>query len=165
MTDRGKRQGSSPRRPTGKGARGSDRTTATPTSSSAFSTPEQRRLSVEDLKVFRLAHDLALQVYQATTRFPREEMFGLTAQLRRASVAVPANLAEGSARNKRTEYRDFVQVAKGSAAAARYHVLLAHALGYVTDAERDALRDGYDQTCRLLARLAQTLDREALLKR
>jgi four helix bundle protein len=96
-------------------------------------------------------------VYQATAHFPREETFGLSAQLRRAAASVPASLVEGSARNNRTEYRELIGDAKASAAEARYHLLLARDLGYVAQKDCDELRERYDHACRMLAKLAQAL--------
>jgi hypothetical protein len=63
--------------------------------------------SVEELDAFKLAHDLVLRVYSITKGFPKEEAYGLTSQLRRASASVPANLAEGANRNTRVDYRRF----------------------------------------------------------
>jgi four helix bundle protein len=113
--------------------------------------------SVEELEVFRLAHQLVLRIYQVTKRFPREEVFGLSAQLRRAAASVPANLAEGGSRLSRREYRQFVGVAKGSAAESSYHLLLAQDLGYVGSEEYHQLREQYDRVGKMLTRLSQAL--------
>jgi four helix bundle protein len=112
---------------------------------------------VEDLEVFKLAHELALGVYQTTRRFPKDEAFGLVAQLRRAAVSVPANLAEGAGRLNRGEYRQFVGVAKGSTAEVGYHLLLAKDLGYFAAAQYEPLREGYVRVGQMLTRLAQAL--------
>jgi four helix bundle protein len=112
---------------------------------------------VEDLDVFKLAHELALGVYQATRRFPKDETFGLVAQLRRAAVSVPANLAEGAGRLNRGEYRQFVGVAKGSTAEVGYHLLLAKDLGYFPAAQYEPWREGYVRVGQMLTRLAQAL--------
>lgn len=113
--------------------------------------------SVEDLEVFKLAHALVLRVYEITRTFPREEAFGLVAQLRRAAASVPANLVEGAGRLNRAEYRRFVGIAKGSAAEASYHVLLARDLGYVNREESDKVRTDYGRVGQMLTRLAQAL--------
>jgi four helix bundle protein len=116
---------------------------------------EARR--VEDLDVFKLAHALALHVYRLTASFPREENFGLVAQLRRASASVGANLAEGGGRLGRAEYRHFVGIAKGSVAEIGYHLLLARDLGHVSREEYARLHTDYDRVGQMLTRLSQAL--------
>ncbi len=83
------------------------------------------------LRVFALADALAVDIYQATCNFPREEQYGLQAQIRRAAVSAVANIVEGSARRTGGEYVTFLNVAHGSAAEARYLVDLARRLKYV----------------------------------
>ena len=112
---------------------------------------------VEDLDVFKLAHELTLGVYQVTRRFPKDETFGLVGQLRRAAASVAANLAEGAGRLNRGEYRQFVGVAKGSTAEVGYHLLLAKDLGYFPAAQYEPLREGYVRVGQMLTRLAQAL--------
>ena len=107
--------------------------------------------------MFKLAHDLVLRIYQVTRAFPREETFGLVAQLRRSAASIPANLAEGGARLNRAEYRQFVGIAKGSAAEVSYHLLLAGDLGYLQLEECRGLRDDYVRVGQMLTRLAQAL--------
>ena len=79
----------------------------------------------EDLKVWQAAHQLVKQVYKLTRLFPREERFGLTSQLRRASVSVPANIAEGFKRRSRPEKRRFLEIAEGSLSESRYYLILS----------------------------------------
>ena len=78
-----------------------------------------------ELKVWRKAHELTLAVYQITASFPREELYGLTAQLRRAGSSIAANLAEGCGRNGDAELARFCSMAMGSASELEYHLLLA----------------------------------------
>jgi len=98
-----------------------------------------------------------LDLYTATSSFPRTELFGLTSQLRRAAASIPANLAEGGGRLHRNEYRHFVGIAKGSAAEVGYHLLLARDLGYLAPDDYRRLRHLLDQIGRMLTRLAQAL--------
>ena len=81
-----------------------------------------------ELKVWQKAHELTLAVYQITANFPREELYGLTAQLRRAGSSIAANLAEGCGRNGDAELARFCSMAMGSASELEYHLLLAHDL-------------------------------------
>ena len=113
--------------------------------------------SVEDLEVFKLAHAQVLKVYEVTRRFPRDETFGLVAQLRCAAASVVANLVEGAGRLNRAEYRQFVGIARGSAAEVRYHLLLARDLGYVAAGESERFREDYSRVGQMLPRLAQAL--------
>ena len=81
-----------------------------------------------ELQVWRKAHELTLAVYQITASFPREELYGLTAQLRRAGSSIAANLAEGCGRNGDAELARFCSIAMGSASELEYHLLLARDL-------------------------------------
>ena len=74
-----------------------------------------------NLKVWQKAHMLTLDVYKATKSFPREEMYGLTSQIRRASVSIAANIAEGTCRNGDADFGRFLQMAAGSASEVEYH--------------------------------------------
>ena len=83
-----------------------------------------------DLVVWQKAMDLVELVYRATTSFPREEIYGLTAQVRRAAVSIPSNIAEGYSRASRAEYMLFLQIAYSSAAELETQLLIAKQLEY-----------------------------------
>lgn len=112
---------------------------------------------VEKLKVWNLAVDLVLQVYRATASFPAEERFGLTQQLRRAAVAVPANIAEGNARNHPREYIQYCHIARGSIAEVKCLLRIGWRLGLVTTSTYQSLYEGYDQLGRMLQALINKL--------
>src|SRR5262245_56696607 len=82
-----------------------------------------------DLRVWKRAHELVLKTYAVTAGFPKEERFGITDQLRRAIVSIPANIAEGSKRRRSADYARFINIAEGSAAEAEYLFLLCRDLG------------------------------------
>jgi four helix bundle protein len=84
----------------------------------------------EQVGVWQKAHDLVLLTYKMTTKFPREELFGLTSQLRRAIVSVPANIAEGYIKRSRNDKARFYNIAEGSLEECRYYFILARDLGY-----------------------------------
>jgi len=86
--------------------------------------------SFQDLQVWQKAHRWVLDVYLLTKGFPREELFGLTSQLRRAAVSVPANIAEGFAKRGRADKARFFNTAQGSLEECRYYLLLAQDLDY-----------------------------------
>lgn len=92
-----------------------------------------RMQNYKSLKVWEKAHDYTLKVYTLSKAFPKEEIYGLTSQLRRASMSIPANIAEGSGKNKNSEFAHFLNIALGSANESEYFLLLAKDLGYVLE--------------------------------
>lgn len=85
------------------------------------------------LRAFVLADEMAVLIYEMTRRFPREEMFGLTSQMRRAVVSIPSNIVEGSARESQTEYVRFLEIAFGSLKELHYQYSLVDRLGYLKE--------------------------------
>ncbi len=83
------------------------------------------------LRAFELADEVAVLVYEATRAFPREELYGLTSQMRRAAVSVPSNIVEGCARNTHAEYLRFLDIAFGSLRELHYQVGLSKRLGFL----------------------------------
>ncbi|MFM8471066.1 MAG: four helix bundle protein [Limisphaerales bacterium] len=79
-----------------------------------------------ELTIWQRSHRLTLAIYEATRRFPKEELYGLTSQTRRASASIPTNIAEGCGRDGDAELKRFLQIAMGSAAELEYHLQLAH---------------------------------------
>ena len=86
-----------------------------------------------DLQVWIKAHKLTLDLYRVSQAFPREEIYGVTSQLRRAAVSIGANLAEGCGRRTSTELAKFVRIATGSASELDYHLLLSRDLGFINN--------------------------------
>jgi four helix bundle protein len=113
--------------------------------------------SFKDLKVWQKGHELTLSVYRATRSFPKDEMYGMTSQLRRAAASVPANIAEGCVRGSAAEFRHFLQVALGSASELEYHVLLSHELGYLDEPQYEALNSHATELKRMLTSFIQKL--------
>jgi len=107
--------------------------------------------SVEDLDVFKLAHQLALKTYAITTKFPREEYFSLMDQMRRAATSVGMNLMEGAMRLGSREYRQFVGIVRGSAGEVCYQLILARDLKYISIETYRELRVGYDRVIQMLS--------------
>ena len=83
------------------------------------------------IQVRQKSHELTLRLYKVTSAFPKEELYGLTSQIRRASASIPSNIAEGCGRNTQTELARFIHIASGSASELDYHLLLARDLGFV----------------------------------
>ena len=103
--------------------------------------------------------DLVLDVYAVTKRFPSEERFGLAAQMRRAAVSIPANIAEGNARDSTAEYRHFLSIARGSVAELDTEFAIAERLGYVDGELTAQPREYIDRISRLLTNLRRSLRR------
>jgi len=110
-----------------------------------------------NLKVWRKAHEATLAVYKTTRRFPREEIYGLTAQVRRACVSVGSNIAEGCGRRTKTEFLQFLYVALGSAKEVEYQLLLTLDLGYLLPEGYRGLAQTIDEVQRMLVGLIQRL--------
>ncbi len=85
------------------------------------------------LDAFKLADDVVLLIYQVTKTFPKEELYGLTAQIRRAAISVPSNIVEGCARESQQEYIRFLGIAYASLREAGYQLSLAKRLGYLSE--------------------------------
>lgn len=105
----------------------------------------------KDLRVWDEAHRLTLAVYKATHGFPKEERFGLTSQIRRASASIAANLAEGCGRRSDREMARYVQIAMGSGAELSYHLLLARDLGFIRNEEHAELDANVERVLRMLS--------------
>jgi four helix bundle protein len=105
------------------------------------------------IKVWEKAHSLALEIYKTTASFPREELYGITSQLRRASASIPANIAEGFGRGGNVELARFLQIGMGSAYEVEYHTLLAKDLGLIREEAYERLETQIIEVKRMLATL------------
>jgi four helix bundle protein len=111
------------------------------------------------LKVWEKAHQLALEVYAASKRFPKDELFGLISQIRLASFSVAANIAEGSGRRSRKEYMYFLGVAIGSVSEVEYFLILAKDLKYLDQIEYTRINTLADETKRMLISFLQRVEK------
>ncbi len=83
------------------------------------------------IQVWEKAHELTIRLYKLTASFPKEELYGLTSQIRRAAASIGANIAEGTGRDTQMELAHFIHIAAGSASELEYHLILARDLGYI----------------------------------
>ena len=113
--------------------------------------------SVEELDVFKRAHQVTLKIYEISGKFPADEKFGLVSQMRRSAASIATNLMEGSYRLNRAEYRQFVGIARGSSGELKYHILLAKDLGYLSKSDHGVLRAQLDEISKMLMGLAKSL--------
>jgi four helix bundle protein len=111
-----------------------------------------------DLKVWGKAHQFTLELYRTTRGFPREELYGLTSQIRRATVSIGSNIAEGCGRGTDPEFGRFLQMALGSASEVEYQLLLAHDLEYCPSETYHQLSSAVVEVKRMLAALIAKLN-------
>jgi four helix bundle protein len=111
----------------------------------------------KDLKVWQKAHDLVLEVYRVTAKYPKEEAFGLTNQLRRAASSVPANIAEGQSKQSTKEYIKYLFNARGSLEEVRYFLLLSRDLDMIDTEVYQSLENDYETTSKMLNGLIKSL--------
>ncbi|CAN5365603.1 four helix bundle protein [soil metagenome] len=110
--------------------------------------------SFEDILIWQKAHQFVLEVYRLTETFPKQELFGLTSQLRRAAVSIPANFAEGFRKVSRPEKLRFYNIAQGSLEECRYYLRLTKDLGY---GETDSMRTNLEEVSKMLSSYMQKI--------
>jgi four helix bundle protein len=111
----------------------------------------------KELEVWQQAKAFAVQIYRATEAFPRSDLFGLTNQLRRAPVSVPANIAEGWGRGSTKECIQFLTIARGSLMELETHAIIAGDLGYLKTPEVESFQESIQRIGQMLNRLLQAL--------
>lgn len=109
------------------------------------------------LKVWKKSHQLTLDIYKSTVAFPKEELYGLTSQMRRAAASIPANIAEGCGRKTNVELARFLQISMGSASELEYHLLLAHDLSYLSKSDYEHLTFTVTEVKRMITGFSQTV--------
>jgi four helix bundle protein len=109
------------------------------------------------LKVWQKAHRLTLDVYQASATFPREELYGLTSQIRRSCLSIPSNIAEGCGRGSDTDFARFLQISMGSSSEVEYLLILSRDLQILTSDDYETLSNDVIQIKRMLTSLIKTL--------
>jgi four helix bundle protein len=113
-----------------------------------------------ELKVWERAHELTLDIYKVTRAFPKDELYGLTSQTRRAAASVGANIAEGCGKNSRPDFARFLQTGLGSASELEYHLLLARDWSFLDEATDKDLTDRVTEIKRMLTGFIQHLNRD-----
>lgn len=111
----------------------------------------------EKLEVWKKAVDFVVLIYEITKSFPSDEKFGLTSQIRRASVSIPANIAEGAARRTDKEFLQFVSIAQGSSSEVETELLIAYRIGYLQQTKYSELKQELDSIGRMLVGLSNHL--------
>lgn len=109
------------------------------------------------LQVWSKSHDIVKELYYITESFPKEEMFGLTSQLRRATVSIPTNIAEGCGRGSDADFRRFIQISFGSASEVEYLIFLSFELSYIKEEDYQKLNTKLVEIKKMLASLINKL--------
>lgn len=111
----------------------------------------------EKLRVWQKAHQLTIEIYGIIKQFPREELYGLTSQIRRSASSVGANIVEGCGRHSQAELARFCEIASGSAFETHYHLMLARDLGYIKKEDFTQLELRINEIKRMLVSFIQTV--------
>jgi four helix bundle protein len=119
---------------------------------------DTRIRSYKDLEVWQKAMSLAEHCYRTTAEFPRDEIYGMTAQIRRAAVSIPANIAEGYGRDLTGSFVQFLRIAQGSARELETHVILSGRIRLLRDDVRDGLLDECERISKMLRSMIRTLE-------
>ena len=109
----------------------------------------------KELKVWAKAHELTVSIYSLTRAFPKDEIYGLTSQVRRSASSIGANIAEGCGRRSDGEFARFLQIARGSASETEYHLLLAKDLRFISESEYHSTEQQILEVQRMLTSLVQ----------
>ncbi|MDB5260125.1 MAG: four helix bundle protein [Candidatus Nomurabacteria bacterium] len=115
--------------------------------------------SYKELSVWQKSYQLTLDIYSATKKFPKEELFGLVSQMRRSAVSIPSNVAEGNGRFGRKDHLQFIRIAYGSGSELETQLLLSRDLKYVSEEEFKKLNILLDEVMRMLNKLASSLSK------
>jgi four helix bundle protein len=110
-----------------------------------------------DLEVWKLGKEIVLDVYRVTKDFPKEELYGLVSQMRRAAASIPSNVAEGFNRKHNPEYRQLLYVALGSCAELETQIEVAYDLEFLSVGDRDKMLEKLDHESRMLRNLIKRL--------
>ena len=114
----------------------------------------------KNIKAYQLAEELVVEIYKATKTFPKEELYGLTSQLRRAVVSVPANIAEGASRNHKRDYLQFLYVSRGSLAEVECLLQLGYKLDYLDEKKNKQIEGKRDELAKTLFGLIRAVESE-----
>jgi len=111
----------------------------------------------KDLDVWKKGIEFVALIYKTTSSFPKEEMYGLTSQIRRSAVSIPSNLAEGAARKHENEFRQFLYISLGSAAELETQLIISNMLGYLTNEKSQALLTELNTISKMLQGLIKSI--------
>ena len=111
----------------------------------------------QDLRIWQIGIEVVKDIYIVTKKFPREELYGLTSQMRRSAVSIPSNIAEGFRRYHNKEYKQFLYIALGSCAELETQIIIANELDYINETNKTELIEKIKYICRMTVKLIQKL--------
>ena len=111
----------------------------------------------QDLRIWQKGIEVVKDIYILTKKFPKEELYGLTSQMRRSAVSIPSNIAEGFRRYHNKEYKQFLYIALGSCAELETQIIIANELDYINKTNRTELIEKVKYICRMTVKLIQKL--------
>ena len=114
--------------------------------------------SHKDLAVWQKAMDLVVKIYSLTKQFPRDELYSLTNQIRRAAISIPSNIAEGKAKRSKRDFVNFIAIARGSAAELETQLLISQRLAYISVEQARPVLDDINEIGRMLSGLLSILE-------
>jgi four helix bundle protein len=112
----------------------------------------------KELEIWKKSRLFCSEIYEITTKFPNDERFGLTNQLRRASVSIPSNIAEGSSRSSNKDFPRFLEIAIGSAYEVETQILISNDLGFIDKESLDILTHDLNEIIKMISRFRSTLN-------
>lgn len=114
--------------------------------------------SFKDLKIWQKGIEIVKEVYELTKFFPKEELYGLTSQIRRSAISVPANVAEGFKRYHNKEYKQFLHIALGSVAELETELIITKELDFISESQLASLSEKIDHISKMISSLLKKLD-------
>ena len=118
---------------------------------------EEKIKSFKDLRIWQKGMEIVTDIYTLTKKFPKEELFSLTSQLRRSAISIPSNIAEGFKRFHNKEYKQFLFITLGSCAELETQIIIAKELKYINENEEVKLVEKLDHICRMTSSLIKKL--------
>jgi len=111
----------------------------------------------QDLRIWQIGMEVVKDIYILTKKFPKEELYGLTSQIRRSAISIPSNIAEGFRRYHNKEYKQFLYIALGSCAELETQIIIANELDYVNETNKSELIEKIKYICRMTVKLINKL--------
>jgi len=111
----------------------------------------------QDLRIWQIGIEVVKDIYILTKKFPKEELYGLTSQMRRSAISIPSNIAEGFRRYHNKEYKQFLYIALGSCAELETQIIIANELDYINETNKTELIEMIKYICRMTVKLINKL--------
>ncbi len=120
--------------------------------------------NLKELKIWHKATDLSVEVYKATSKFPKEEIYGLTSQIKRSAISIPSNISEGAGRNSNKEFIHFLGIANGSSYELQTQLIISNKLNLISDETLESLLKPIEEIQKMTYTFQNTLQKQYLEK-